>query len=434
MLTLEHQSLPRSAGPNVRRSLCLLFDTAALAGLAFQLAKYLDSAFSAWGVDYIKHYDAVIKMLDGRNPYAGRFFDAYPALTKPLFVWLALFDPYMGEVMWDVWNALMILGAAALAGWAWRPDPPRTALPLAGPLQRSTLMDFKDFLARRWWAWGAALVGLYQPALSLLHAGNIAPTNFFLLVLWGAFLVRRRPFATGFMLVVAAMVKIFTIIALLPFVLGGRRRVLAGAAAALGLYGLGLSLAGWWGYEWGLYSTVLPALPFRFQGISYGLNNLIVAWAVPSAGTSEPTFRALSAGVGAAVLGATALILWLARHRLLHDGEDFDDALTLTLVALPLITPLLEYHHYVWCAVAWLLLWRRWASGTLPDSRFFPQLLFWLLILAGGIAGDMARGGYWTALPGAMGLWALNAWYLMARNTETPHCAQAEMSRMGCAP
>lgn len=412
-LTAAHtsESASASSAARARPWLIYLFIAIVLGVAAWQYGTAVNKCWGAWGVDYTKHWLAGERVLRGETPYQGELPDNYPAPTKPLFMWLMLFDIHMGEVMWDVWNALMIAGAAAMAAIFYRPRP--SSRPLPGAAESANLPSlFKILLRRAWWAWGIMLVCSFTPAVELLHSGNVAPTSFFLLVMWGAFEARGRAAWSGAGLVMGSLTKVMTIFALWPYIIGWRRRALIGAGIVLGLYILSVTLAGWWAWEWHMYSVILPGFTWEFTGISYGVNILlgqtIFPWAMAEAGT----FRLYSTVVGGVFIAITMLGVWLGRRRLASE-EGHLTAVSLCLIALPLIDPMLEYHHYIWIIPAWLWLWRRWVEGALDDTAFLAQIPGWFLIIAAAWWGDLTGRGYWPALAGAFYLWILIGFQLL---------------------
>ncbi|GAB4324381.1 MAG: hypothetical protein Kow0059_19940 [Candidatus Sumerlaeia bacterium] len=386
---------------------------------AFEFAKTTARAWNAWGIDYDKHWLAYERIARGQSPYTGEPPDNYPAFTKPLFAWLMLFDFRTGEVMWDAWNALMLVGAALLAALFYRPRPP--AAPDIGEANAAgggsgwpaARRQIRALLRDTWWAWAPFLVLTFTPATHQFAVGNIAPTVFFLLTGWGALVASGgdRPGA-GVVLAMASLIKALTAFVLLAFVLARRRRAVVGAAAVGALYVLGVTLAGWWDWEKRIYLDIWPAFTWDFRGICYGLNRLLAQTLFPWAWSDADAFRRLSVAVSGVVLAASSLILWLGRGHLRTD-DGFHAGLSFSLAALPLINPLLEYHHYVWLVPAWLLLWRRWAEGRIADGAFLAQLPCWALIVGAAWWGNLTGAGFWPALAGAAGLWGLNARLLL---------------------
>ncbi|MCD6384662.1 hypothetical protein J7M23_02690 [Candidatus Sumerlaeota bacterium] len=83
---------------------------------------------------------------------------------------------------------------------------------------------------------------------------------------------------------------------------------------------------------------------------------------------------------------------------------------------MPLLSPLLEYHHHTWEVIAYFIFWCAWLSGKLQGFFFYLQLFLWLLLIAMGYCVDLGFPSYYPATLSALILFLINALLLFTNH------------------
>ncbi len=325
------------------------------------------------GVDYGKHWQAARAVLAGASPYIGEDLWVgfnYPQATAFMFLWLGFVSFEVGEKLWK----LMLLGTL-IGCWllAWRCFRPRMAAMTGAGL------ELRRAAAARWWLVTAFAVAAYMPALSAIYIGNIDPVNALLAVAMVAALLAARPRLAGAAWALLMLVKMLPLALLAPLVMWRCWRVLAGALAVLGGYFVLLLATGRLGHEWYLVSEMIGDVPRWWRHISITPARALLELSGHGEIWRDPYGFTLAARVQLALLGTgyLGLILWLRLR-----GVDRLRALELAMIAYPILTPLLEYHHFVWMLPALLLQLRRWVEGEMNGAVAGVLLAGWLLLQA----------------------------------------------------
>jgi hypothetical protein len=226
-------------------------------------------------------------------------FWTVPLLSPPLIavIWrpLALLPADLGLQMWWTGATLALVGVLAV------------------------------LMARRPLATAALAVALAFPLLTQLYVGNVNPFLLIgLIAIW--LLVRQgRDGTAGAILAILVAVKVTPVVLAWWFVVGGRRRALAGFLVA-GVVALAVSVAG------GGIGAHIAYLDVIRYTTSIGQSAMSLTAVGQAVGLPDPI--ASSLGIGAVVAGATAAVL--LRNR---PGPSFAVLVATFVVASPVVTP-----------------------------------------------------------------------------------------------
>ena len=343
------------------------------------------------GVDYGKHWEAARALLEGESTYIGGDLWLgfnYPQATAFMFLWLGLFTFETAERIWKVFLLLSIVGCWLLG---WRYYAPGAAVeegltPTARALRAA---------GRARWGWLTAFAtAAFMPAISAIYIGNIDPWNAVLAVAMVAALLRGRERLGGVVWALLTLVKMLPVALIVPVLAWGRRRLTWGFLGVMAVYFVLLVVTGRLAYEWFFVHEMMPMVPRRWRWISItpvrGLLDLF-----GRADVWENPYGFMAATRVQLVLFAplyVGLNIWLRRRRV-----SFLAGLEAAIVAYPLLTPLLEYHHFVWIMPALFLQMRRWAEGRLTPGITAGLLAGWVTLQLGFIfTFQLVYLGDWT--------------------------------------
>ena len=362
------------------------------------------------GVDYEKHQKAARCVLKGINPTLGEHNELYLSFNYPVFtalpyLWLAPFDVMTGEALWDIVLVLQVLGCAAMVAFFYTPELPSERK------SDNTLARLRFFIVDRWMLIGTFLIVFYTPIMLRFHAGNISPTMLFLMVAFGAAFFNKRERLAGALLACAALVKILPAFLLIVFIVAKRWKVLAGFGAVCGVYLILLLLTGWWRWDMFLFTDVLPNAAYKWYGVSRSFQVFIAGLVYPSALDTPVTFKQLTLIVNLGFFVPISIIVLIVCRSVLREWLPMGIAFISPV--LPLLTPLLEYHHHCWAIVGYLAVVRLWVSGRI-HWIFYLQIPFLFMMHEAGYLLDInfrvyGLDGYILAMLSELALWIINA-------------------------
>jgi hypothetical protein len=338
------------------------------------------------GVDFGKHWLAARALLGGANVYTG--WELYMGFNYPqwmafLFFWLGWMSCDTAERVWE-W---MLLGLLVATWWiAWR-----AFRPAAG----TSSSQVRDGAARYWALATALTLALYLPATTCLPVGNVDPYNAVLAMGMAAALMARRDRLAGVLWAMLVLSKMLPLTLLALLVLWGRWRVIRAGAATLGLYAVLLAATGRVGYEWYFFDQIVPNITFFWRWISMSIPRAILDLTGHKALVEDSHFyRHFTMGVLLALAAAySGALLWLRRRH-----YPMERAMELAFFGVPLMAPLLEFHHFVFCLPTVYLQLRRWAEGRMGTGCAWVYMVAWVHLSISHLYLDL-----WAGEPDQMG-------------------------------
>jgi hypothetical protein len=245
----------------------------------------------------------------------------------------------------------------------------------------------------RWGLVCAVAVWGFEPAVSSLFVGNIDAYNAFLATAMVAAILAGRSRLAGVVWALLTLVKMLPVALLVPALWWRRWRLLQGFAATMAAYFLLLVTTGRLAHEWFFVREVIPAIPSRWRYISIAPGRALVELAGLSERWEDPSFvlAVTRISVGVLVVAYVALLWWLRRR-----SVGWLRALEFSIIFYPLLSPMLEFHHFVWILPALLLQLRRWAQGAMPKGVAAVLLIGWVILqLQQYLVFQMAKLGQW---------------------------------------
>ena len=410
------------AGPPRRSALGRALPYLCWGWLGFMFLKYaIILPFSETGVDFPKHYYAAEEILNGRNPFIddrglNQHYN-YPTFAALIYVFLGLFTGPQAETIWTVLNALYVAIACMLLAWVWRPDGSNGSPP-DGATERSLVASR---VLRHWPAAAAAACAAYAPIFLGLVSGNIEPLNLVLLVGFWVAMSRQRDGIAGVLLGCLSLIKMMPVLFVAPLIVAGRWRAVRTWAAVLAAYGLLLAVTGWWRWDRFLFTHTLPNVGYYWQGISSSLVRIIGVLFHPPLLESISAFNRTSHAIALAVCGLNGVVLIAVWPRF---RRDWTEGMALMGIGVVLMTPLLEYHHFVWALPTYLTLIAGILNGKMGARYFFWEMSLWVLLFATGYFADIRpRFPIPHMFPSAffaLAIWISRMVYMLTHSAEPP--------------
>ena len=332
-----------------------------------------------FGVDYDKHWQAARTILTGENNFIGGNLWIgfnYPQASAMTFAWLGLMSVEAGEKVWK----LTLLGLLVFC-WlmAWRVYRPGR---MAAAIGENAAVNDPAAQARQafhdhWGLITAFALCAFEPATSCLYLGNIDPVSAFYAVAMVAALLLARPRWAGVIWALLTLVKMLPLALLIPVLFWRRWRVLQGFLIALAVYFVILVVTGRLGYEWFFVREIIPPIPPWWRYISITPIRFVLHLLGQDRLYDDPhTFLVISRlNVLTMAVLYTGLLAWLRRR-----GLAWMRGLEVAILLYLLMTPLLEYHHFVWIMPAMLLQIRRWAEGRMAPGIALALLAGYALL------------------------------------------------------
>lgn len=335
--------------------------------------------FTITGVDFPKHWLAPLAILEGRNNYVGDelwLYYNYPQWSAMVTFWLGWLSRESAEVVWKAMN----LGFVGLAGWiSWRyfrPGEPEAGT--VGGEGRSLRAPIRRGLRREWALATAVIFAGFGPAAkTVLFTGNIDPWNLLAMTAFIAALLRGRERLAGAYWAILCLVKMVPVLLIVPLILWRKWRVLEGWTLFMTGYLALLLATNRVGYEWFFVREVMPEIAFEWRWISISFPQLLLDYVFPAAWNEDPARFHLVMNV---TLGTFALGLFAGVGYMKSKRADFLRVLEFAILYLPLLSPLLEGHHYSWTLPALFLQIRRWTAGELHPFAASVYAAGWFLI------------------------------------------------------
>lgn len=334
--------------------------------------------FTITGVDFPKHWLAPLAILQHRNNYVGDelwLYYNYPQWSALVTFWLGWLSRESAEIAWKALNATLVILAWWLSFRSFRPDPPRESANAGADSLKAVLWRSA---ASHWLLVTAVLFAGFDPAAkTVLFTGNIDPWNLLAMTAFVAALVSGRDRLAGMAWAVLCLVKMVPVLLIVPIVLWRRWNVLYGWLLFMGCY-LGLLVAtDRVPYEWFFVTKVVPEISFEWRWISISFPQFLLEYVMPEVWHEDPRrYNLLTNGV--LCVFALGMFAGIARLRSLR--AEFLRVLEFVILYLPLLSPLLEGHHYSWTLPATFLQAARWFRGDLRGWPAPVYALGWFIV------------------------------------------------------
>ena len=350
------------------------------------------------GIDFPKHYIAAERIYNGGSPYTGE--DLYLSFNYPMFVaWahvpLVLFPNVdVAEKAWDYLNIIMVLLTALVVMFLCRP-------PGAGKKisPEEKIPPLKRLFENRWWVPALFLTFFFAPNTDGVRPGNIAPQGLLLVTLLGWAVIRKRETAIGVLIGLSTLIKVIPIVLIIPYIFARKWKTVGALGATLGVYLIALAVFGRLDDEWFYVTNVLPNISSRWGKISYSFPFVATRLLYAPFYKSPETMKILITIWNALMFVPYVAICWMKRDVMRSQrGEMLIFAFGTLL--LPMLSPLLEYHHFNWafpglvCII--YLIW----EGRFPRRFIIPMLtgFFFLSITGPGPIHDLLTFDRWSLM------------------------------------
>ncbi|MCX7048948.1 MAG: glycosyltransferase 87 family protein [Candidatus Sumerlaeota bacterium] len=407
-------SAPTAAGVRrLLRAMCWL-------AFVFMFVKYAIVAQCGMeGIDFSKYYYASINTLHGRAPTGDNYLGfSTPSFSAWMFLFLAPFSRSQAAWVWKGCNVFYILAALALLIRYARP----VAFTPGGVPRQSPAQSLREWLSAQWPAAAALILAAFAPLFLWLSFGNIETLNLTLIALFLCAILRGKESVAGVALAAMCLVKILPGMLFIPLAVAGKKRTIGVCLAALGVYGALLLITGGWRWDWILLTRTLPDLPFQYRKLSSSLLCIGGHFFFPSLMAEKAAFDAAARVIAMAVFAATVLALLLSWRSC---RRDWRGGVALFSLSFPLITPLLEYHHFIWTLPAYIFLFHEFTEGRCGARFFAASLTLWCIIFCAGYWTDLHLAApmrpLYIATLATAALWALTAGRLIAKSHGGDH-------------
>ncbi len=369
---------------SVNPRISMLLQIVAWGFVAFTLGKHgIYRPLTIHGVDYPKHWLAARAVLEGKSVYEGPELWLgfnYPQWSALVTFWLGWFDIETAQNVWKMMHLLFVVGCWGLAARGFRP----AVLTANGalPKREKELEPLQRFIAegieRHWLLIAAFLVAAFNPLVSgSLFLGQIEPLNALLVMAFLAALLSGRERLAGATWAMMCLTKMMPVILIVPFLLWRKWRVLQGWIGFMAAYFLALVVTGRVGYEWFFVTVAMEKISFHWQYISISPARLLMLLFAPESWLEDQATYDRCVGVWILTAGSLYVTLtWQLRRR----GVELLRAIEVGLVFVPILSPLLESHHFAWMIPLMFLHLARWSRGEMSNTMALILALGWWII------------------------------------------------------
>jgi hypothetical protein len=334
--------------------------------------------------DYLKHWEAAKAVLAGRTPYFGApdlyLGFNYPLFTAYLFSYLGFLQFEASRIVWIIGNSLFAIGGAVIAAKWLRPSAPVQS---AG--EPVMLWRLRSATWHNWAIICLLLTINFQPLLYCFQPANIDPVQYFILMIFAAAFVCRRDYLAGTMLGIAALVKVAPVLLLIPALAVRRWRLSGSFLIALAAYAVILLLTGKWRMEAFLYQDVLQKIGFHYLNISYSTHKILAEIFHPGALADRLAYNHWVFQINLFLL---MVMIAVCAYWYLYVRRQVEHLFGFGMLMIILMSPLLEYHHFVWAAPALFFQIRGWAQGSVSNRAILICIFAWVILFFVRIAND----------------------------------------------
>lgn len=292
----------------------------------------------------------------------------YPQFLAGLTAWLGALPLERAEF---IWKTLMV-GCIIATGWISAAVVWRTCRQAPGA---RTYVSPRVALAGI-----IASLSLFSPLAWSLELGQVGPFLMLMLTLAFRSQLRCEYLRAGVWIGLASLLKVQPVLLYVPHVLWRKWRALVAAVILAAAYVLTLAAVGRLRDEIQYFSAILPDVPRLAHVVSFSVFGALSELLHLDPTASPERYQMLLATHEAIALGGYLGVLWILKR----SGSGFTQCWIVALVALPLVSPVLEGHHFVILWPAWLWHVLLGLRGRLPRHLLIILILCWLPILQAG--------------------------------------------------
>jgi hypothetical protein len=332
------------------------------------------------GIDFDKHYYAAEALVKGMSPYTSH--GLYLSFNYPQFVaWTNL--PLLlcknvgnAETAWDIFNMILVFLTALVVCIGYKP----------GRHGLSSASDSLNLLDTHWWIPGLFFTFFFAPNTDGISDGNVSSWVLIFITLLGWAVLRGKEYTIGLLIALSSLIKVMPVLLIIPYLIGGKRKVLLGAGIVWGAYILILAITGTLGYEWFYITKVLPNIGEYWDDISYSLPYVILRYTSKTLYHNPEILRLATLIWNLALIISYVLVCFINRDIFKRkDGHIM--LFAMGTILLPFLPPLLEYHHLVWTFPGLLLTFYLIWKGMIPRRYWWAMFTgFFFLSITGPFA------------------------------------------------
>jgi hypothetical protein len=326
------------------------------------------------GVDFTVLWRASRQVLLGASAYSqpavligpgGWEVFKYPQFLALATAWLGALPFYTAETVWK----LFLLGCCALVGWS--------SVRLACTHAHGGEGPGLPWMTPRLAAVGMLLaLSMFSSFAWSLELGQVGPI-LALLLLWAYLECRRqRDLWAGSALALAMLIKLVPALIIVQGAIHRRWKAVLGALAIAAAYLMGLAAFGLLRDEFRYFTLIVPSIPRLTTIVSHSLIQWLVARCAPATLADPQRHAAAITATQAVFLVIYFVPLVIAAWR----GRTWASCFPVALVGLPLVSPVLEGHHFVILWAAWVAHYTLFIEGRMSARLAALLLLCWLPI------------------------------------------------------
>jgi glycosyl transferase family 87 len=351
--------------------------------------------YGSVGIDFDKHYIAAKRVLAGESPFDGELYLSfnYPQFVAWINLPLAFFsDVGKAKLAWDICNILLLLATALIAIFGFRPS-----FNPAEKLDASGNVPLGYFLLNQWWIAALFLTFFFTPNIYGLRPANLSLYVLFTITLLGWAVVKDARYMIGLMIAICSLVKVMPVLLIFPFIIARDKKVLTGAALCWSIYFFILLFSGTLRHEWYFVTQVIPHVGARWKEVSYSLTYVLCRRFFPSIYSSS-VMSIINAFWDIILFGSFLAVTWKRRDLVKTTKGNILIFIMGTLM-LPLLSPLLEYLHFVWIFPGLLATFYLAWNGFPGKRNPVILIVFFFLLSVVGTMSEVVNFGVFPVMP-----------------------------------
>jgi len=289
----------------------------------------------------------------------------YPQLLALATAWLGALPFDTAETVWK----LLLLACCALVGWS--------SVQLACTHARRGEGPGLPWMTARLAALGMLLaLSMFSSFAWSLALGQVGPV-LALLLLWAYLACRRqRDLWAGSALTLATLIKLAPVLILVQGAIHRRWKAVLAALVIAAAYIMGLAACGLLRDEFLYFTEIVPSIPRLTTIVSFSL----IQWLVDHCAPASLADRQRHSTAMVAVQAVSLVVYFVPLATMAWRGRTWASCFPVALVGIPIVSPVLEGHHFVILWAAWVAHYTLFVEGRIPARLAVVLLLCWLPI------------------------------------------------------